>query len=180
MKRSTIILTIVLVVVIVAAAGFWYWSSTANTSPAVTQTTNNAGANTNTGGVNTPAGSTAKPSPTSTSDIVLNSQSTTTLGIYLTAPNGMTLYIYKSDKARVSNCTGACAITWPPYTVSASVAATLVGSTPGITGSVGTIKRANGTIQVTYNNLPLYFYSGDKLVGDAKGQNVAGFVIVNL
>jgi predicted lipoprotein with Yx(FWY)xxD motif len=92
----------------------------------------------------------------------------------------MTLYIDKADKARVSNCTGACAVTWPPYTVPSSIAANLVGSTPGITGSVGTIKRANGAIQVTYNNLPLYFYSRDKLVGDAKGQNIGGFVIVNL
>jgi predicted lipoprotein with Yx(FWY)xxD motif len=110
----------------------------------------------------------------------LNTESTTTLGTYLAAPNGMTLYLYKADQAGVSNCTGACAAEWPPYTISASIATPIVGSTPGITGAVGTITRADGTIQVTYNNMPLYFYAKDKIVGDAKGQNVGGFVIVNL
>ena len=61
---------------------------------------------------------------------------------------------------------GDCAGTWPPLTVPA-------GSTPtgdtGVTGKFATITRDDGTVQVTYNGLPLYFFSGDKKVGDANG-----------
>ena len=47
------------------------------------------------------------------------------------------------------------------------------GATPtgdtGVSGKFGTITRDDGTVQVTYNGLPLYFFSGDKKVGDANG-----------
>ena len=83
--------------------------------------------------------------------------------------NGMTVYTYAKDIANsgTSACTGGCITRWPALTVPA-------GSTPtaatGITGKLGTITRTDdGTLQVTYNGLPLYFYSGDKTPGDANG-----------
>ena len=84
----------------------------------------------------------------------------------------MTLYTFSKDTANsgTSACTsaGGCITTWPALTVPA-------GTTPtagaGATGTIGTISRtdSNGALQVTYNGLPLYYFSGDKAVGDSKG-----------
>lgn len=83
--------------------------------------------------------------------------------------NGMTVYTFTKDVANsgTSACTGGCLTKWPALTVPA-------GSTPAggsdITGKLGTITRADdGSAQVTYNGLPLYFYSGDKAPGDSNG-----------
>jgi predicted lipoprotein with Yx(FWY)xxD motif len=83
--------------------------------------------------------------------------------------NGKTVYQFANDvkDSGKSNCTGGCATTWPPLTVAA-------GATPsggsGVTGTLGTITRADdGTLQVTYKGLPLYFFSGDTAAGDANG-----------
>lgn len=183
MKRSSTI-WIIVIVVIVVIAGIWYWSSSMGTqnasntgANATTSATAGTGTNNAGGGTSATSGS---GSTSANSVVILNSESTTTLGTYLAATNGMTLYLYTKDTAHVSNCTGTCATTWPPYTITATQAKSLLGSTAGITGAIGTITRANGSIQVTYNNLPLYLYSGDQIVGDAKGQNLDGFVIVNL
>jgi predicted lipoprotein with Yx(FWY)xxD motif len=83
--------------------------------------------------------------------------------------NGMTVYTYTKDTAGSgqSTCSGACLTKWPALTVPA-------GSSPtagnGVAGQLGTITRAdNGTMQVTYNGLPLYFYAGDNAPGDTNG-----------
>jgi predicted lipoprotein with Yx(FWY)xxD motif len=83
--------------------------------------------------------------------------------------NGMTVYTFAKDTADsgTSACTGTCLTTWPALTVPA-------GSTPtagsGAGGKLGTITRSDdGSIQVTYNGLPLYFFSGDHAKGDSNG-----------
>jgi predicted lipoprotein with Yx(FWY)xxD motif len=83
--------------------------------------------------------------------------------------NGMTVYTFSKDVANsgTSACTGACITRWPALTIAA-------GSTPaggtGVAGKLGTIARTDdGTTQVTYNGLPLYFFSGDTAPGDANG-----------
>jgi predicted lipoprotein with Yx(FWY)xxD motif len=83
--------------------------------------------------------------------------------------NQMTLYTFDKDVAGsgTSNCTGGCLTTWPALTVAA-------GDTPsggaGVTGTLGTITRADdGSLQVTYNGLPLYFFANDKAPGDTNG-----------
>jgi predicted lipoprotein with Yx(FWY)xxD motif len=83
--------------------------------------------------------------------------------------NGMTVYTFTKDVANsgTSACTGGCLTKWPALTIPA-------GSTPaggsGVTGKLATITRTDdGTLQVTYNGLPLYFFSGDKAAGDANG-----------
>lgn len=81
----------------------------------------------------------------------------------------MTVYTFSNDKANsgTSACTGGCLTKWPALTVSAGTKPT-AGS--GVTGMLGTFTRTdNGTLQVTYNGLPLYFYSGDKAPGDTNG-----------
>ena len=84
----------------------------------------------------------------------------------------MTVYTFTKDVANngTSACTATddCIANWPALTVP-------TGTTPtagaGATGKIGTITRTdtNGALQVTYNGLPLYFFSGDKAVGDSNG-----------
>ena len=114
-----------------------------------------------------PAAPTAAPAPANASTVTVAQN--TKLGPLLVGPSGMTLYIFKKDSANVSNCAGKCAVAWPPLAVMGTPTA---GS--GVTAGLGTIKRADGTAQVTYNGWPLYYYGGDSKPGDATGQNVGG------
>lgn len=100
----------------------------------------------------------------------VEAKSVGTIGTVLVAgSNGMTVYTFTKDTkdSGTSACTGGCLAKWPALTVPA-------GSTPvagaGVTGKLGTITRADdGTLQVTYNGLPLYFFVNDKAPGDANG-----------
>ena len=116
-----------------------------------------------------PSPSTGGPSP-SASAATVDATSVGTLGNVLVAgTNGMTVYTFTMDvkDSGTSNCTGGCLVTWPALTVDAG--ATPTGG-PGVSGTLGTITRADdGTTQVTYNGLPLYFFSGDAAPGDSKG-----------
>jgi predicted lipoprotein with Yx(FWY)xxD motif len=96
----------------------------------------------------------------------------TTTGQYLIADNGMTLYTYANDTTDTSNCTSQCAVTWPPYTIDS--ADELANLQAGIGGKAGFITRADGSMQVTYNGMPVYFYTGDQASGDTNGQGVGG------
>jgi predicted lipoprotein with Yx(FWY)xxD motif len=81
----------------------------------------------------------------------------------------MTLYNFTSDvkDSGKSACSGGCIQKWPALIVPAG--GTPTGGT-GVTGKLGTITREDdGTLQVTYNGLPLYFYEDDKAPGDANG-----------
>src|SRR6516165_3975259 len=86
----------------------------------------------------------------------------------LTNANGFTLYSFSPDTSTTSKCNGKCATVWPP--VKGPVTAT------GITGTFGTITRADGSIQATFEGHPLYAYVGDTSPGQAKGNglNAAG------
>jgi predicted lipoprotein with Yx(FWY)xxD motif len=103
--------------------------------------------------------------------LTLGSTASTTMGAYLTAQNGMTLYVLTTDTPDTSSCSGSCATNWPPLTVAGNTAVT--GPT-GATGTFGTINRSDGTIQVTYNHMPLYYYAGDSAAGDTNGQGKLG------
>jgi len=83
----------------------------------------------------------------------------------LTNANGLTLYSFAPDTMTTSNCNGTCAQLWPP--VHGPVTAG-----PGVTGRLGTITRANGAIQATYNGHPLYTYVADTAPGQAKGNGL--------
>jgi predicted lipoprotein with Yx(FWY)xxD motif len=96
-------------------------------------------------------------------------RASSSLGQILVAQNGMTLYMFASDKNGKSSCSGPCATFWPPYTGTPKA-----GS--GIDASLlGTTARSDGTTQVTYAGRPLYTYSGDPSPGDTNGQGVNTF-----
>ncbi len=89
----------------------------------------------------------------------------------LVGSNGRTLYLFQGDKNGMSACSGACAAAWPPDIVTGSPQA---GS--GVSQSLlGTINRPDGTVQVTYNGHPLYYFTADTATGTAHGQGVKAF-----
>jgi predicted lipoprotein with Yx(FWY)xxD motif len=97
---------------------------------------------------------------------------TAPLGKFLVGPDGKTLYTFTNDTAaNASTCVDACATTWPPL-MAMGGAAPAAGT--GVTGTLATFARADGSMQVSYNGKPLYFYSQDTKAGDTNGQGVAG------
>ena len=83
----------------------------------------------------------------------------------LTNARGYTLYWFVPDPPAKSTCYGTCAVYWPPV-----LGTPAAGS--GVTGKLGTIKRSDGAVQVTYDHHPLYTYVGDSAPGQANGNNI--------
>lgn len=91
------------------------------------------------------------------------------LGNFLVDGKGMTLYLYTKDSPGVSNCKDGCLEAWPPLLTNGDPQAG-----DGVTGKLGTITRDDGTVQVTYDDMPLYYYVSDTQPGDTTGQGVGG------
>jgi predicted lipoprotein with Yx(FWY)xxD motif len=83
----------------------------------------------------------------------------------LTNSKGFTLYSFAPDTPTTSKCYGSCAAYWPPV-----IGSSAAGS--GLPGKTATIKRTDGTTQLTYNGHPLYTYIGDTAPGQASGNNL--------
>ena len=83
----------------------------------------------------------------------------------LTNASGFTLYWFVPDTATRSTCYGTCVGYWPPVPGTAAAG-------PGVTGTLATIKRSDGTTQVTYDGHPLYTYVGDTAPGQAFGNGL--------
>lgn len=91
------------------------------------------------------------------------------LGKILADGAGFTLYMYAPDHRGPSTCSGVCATSWPPVLLPSGVTRPTAG--PGISAALlGTTRRANGALQVTYNKWPLYLWQGDGAPGQATGQ----------
>ena len=93
------------------------------------------------------------------------------LGRILVDTRGRTLYLFEKDKRGRSSCSGACAAIWPPLIARGKPLAR-GGVKPSLLGSV---RRANGTKQVTYDGHPLYRYAGDAHAGSTAGQDLQDF-----
>ena len=83
----------------------------------------------------------------------------------VTNSKGMTLYWFAPDSSTASKCTGSCATYWPPVTGPVTA-----GS--GVTGTLSTITRPDGSTQATYDGHPLYTYVADTAAGQAKGNGL--------
>jgi len=96
---------------------------------------------------------------------------TTKLGPILVSSRGHTLYLFAKDRNGRSSCSGSCAKFWPPLlsqsrpTAGAGVNSSLLGTT----------KRSNGSMQVSYNRHPLYTYALDKQAGQTNGEGSSAF-----
>lgn len=89
-------------------------------------------------------------------------------GSYLTDGNGMSLYLFLKDSNGQSTCYSQCAQAWPPVLTKNKQ----VKSGKNVKSSMlGTIKRKDGSLQVTYNGHPLYYYEDDNSAGDVEGQD---------
>jgi len=95
----------------------------------------------------------------------------TKLGLILVDGKGRTLYDFVKDKSTTSTCYDACAALWPPLFTKGKPHAG-----HGVRASLlGTTKRRDGKLEVTYNRHPLYFYVADSKPGQTTGQGLNQF-----
>jgi predicted lipoprotein with Yx(FWY)xxD motif len=93
------------------------------------------------------------------------------LGQILVDSHGRTLYLFARDKNHKSTCYGLCAGYWPALTTK--------GKPKAINGArralLGTTRRKDGRMQVTYRGHPLYRFSGDTGAGQTSGEGLTDF-----
>ena len=112
------------------------------------------------------AGGSAGTSTSSPVATTAGSLKTATIGgaTVLTNAQGFTLYSFAPDTPTKSNCNGTCAQNWPPVKGPATAS--------GVTGTFGTITRADGSVQATFDGHPLYAFAGDTAPGQDKGNGL--------
>jgi predicted lipoprotein with Yx(FWY)xxD motif len=94
------------------------------------------------------------------------------LGPIITAGDGMTVYLFVSDAQGTPTCTDACGEVWPPLKVDD---ADQVAAGDGVDASLlDTVEHPDAGTQVTYNDWPLYLFTGDSAPGDINGQGQGG------
>lgn len=101
------------------------------------------------------------------------------LGAVIVDADGMTLYdshgddpmLYQFDRSPVPTCFEACADTWPPLLTPRPPVA-IGGAEASL---LGTIRRRDGYLQVTYDGHPLYRFAQDVLVGETNGNRIVSF-----
>jgi predicted lipoprotein with Yx(FWY)xxD motif len=96
-------------------------------------------------------------------------------GSYLTGKNGMALYIFKKDTkdSGKSVCNGQCLANWPAYDADQ----TSEIEAEGASGTLSIITRDDGSKQLAYNGLPLYYFAGDKAAGDTNGKAIPNWAL---
>ena len=99
------------------------------------------------------------------------STASTSLGKIVVTSSGRTLYLFAKDTNGKSTCTGQCATFWPPLIASAKPRAG-AGARASL---LGTTRRADGRMQVTYNHHPLYTFAKDTKKGQTTGEGVSAF-----
>jgi predicted lipoprotein with Yx(FWY)xxD motif len=101
----------------------------------------------------------------------LGTRSISGIGAVLQAPSGFTLYHLTTETNGKVSCTGNCASTWPPLIASSGK---VPAASPDVAGHLGTVERPDGSLQVTFDGMPLYTYAGDSGPGQANGQGIGG------
>jgi predicted lipoprotein with Yx(FWY)xxD motif/uncharacterized cupredoxin-like copper-binding protein len=92
------------------------------------------------------------------------------VGTILTDPKGRTLYIFTKDtEANKSTCAADCLANWPAFTAEAPLTLPM-----GVDGELSSFDRSDGSTQVSYNGMPLYYFAGDSGAGDINGQGKGG------
>jgi predicted lipoprotein with Yx(FWY)xxD motif len=114
----------------------------------------------------TPSASASSGSAGTASSAVIGTRSTS-IGTVLVNAEGHTLYWFAKDTPTTSNCTGTCATYWPPVLGSPKAAA---GTS--LPKAFGTIKRAGGQVQASYDGHPLYTYASDTSAGMTSGNGL--------
>jgi predicted lipoprotein with Yx(FWY)xxD motif len=99
------------------------------------------------------------------------STASTGLGRILVNSGGRTLYMFGKDKNDKSACAGMCAKFWPPLIANGKPRAS-AGARASL---LGTTKRADGRMQVTYKRHPLYTFVKDTKKGQTHGEGLTAF-----
>ena len=107
--------------------------------------------------------------PTARSTMVTTAR--TGLGRIIVDGRGRSLYLFEKDPRGQSTCSGLCATYWPPVLSNGKPIA-IKGAKQSLLGS---IRRADGTRQVSYAGHPLYFFSGDTMRGQTNGEGLQDF-----
>jgi len=97
-------------------------------------------------------------------------------GNIVTDDRGLTLYRYAPDQPNSSTCYDSCAVAWPPVVVDSvpNVA------DPNLAAGLGVAPRTDGSLQLTYQSQPLYYFIGDRNPGDTTGNGQDGvWFVVN-
>jgi predicted lipoprotein with Yx(FWY)xxD motif len=102
---------------------------------------------------------------------IVKVMNTPKLGKVIVDSEGMTLYDFHKDKGTTSTCYGECAKDWPPLLTKGKAKA-MGGANASL---LGTTKRKDGTVQVTYKGHPVYTFFLDQKPGDTKGNDVDFF-----
>jgi predicted lipoprotein with Yx(FWY)xxD motif len=92
------------------------------------------------------------------------------VGEHLVDAEGRTLYVFTNDMPGMSHCSDDCAANWPPYLVDSAE----LTAGEGVSAELGTIDRGDGTLQVTLDGWPLYYFAADQSSGDTSGEGVGG------
>jgi len=116
-----------------------------------------------------------EPTAAATAEVPVTGSGTTvamtasaSFGPILVDDKGMTLYMFEKDTPNTSSCYGNCATNWPPLLTTGDPVAG-----DGVDAALlGVTERTDGTMQVTYNGWPLYYYIKDAQAGDLVGQGV--------
>jgi len=117
-------------------------------------------------GGSTPAASVAAQTNAGTAANTIRTRSTSH-GTVLVDAAGRTLYWFAKDTPKQSSCHHSCAVYWPPVLGSAAA-----GTGMSLPHGFGTITRADGKTQATYDGHPLYTYAGDTAPGQVNGNGV--------
>jgi predicted lipoprotein with Yx(FWY)xxD motif len=118
-------------------------------------------------GKTTGSSSTQPAAPSTGSSNATVTTASSSLGTILVDARGMTPYHLSAEQGGKFICTSsACTGIWHPLTIAS-------GTTPsGTVSSLGTIKRPDGTTQVTYSGSPLYTFAQDHGAGETGGQGI--------
>jgi predicted lipoprotein with Yx(FWY)xxD motif len=167
------LLSVALLLVLSACGDDDATSTTATTGAATTTTA--AAATTTSDATTTTGAATTTTEAATTTTVATTGRFLTTiddddLGEILVDHDGFTLYLFLPDNQSTPTCNGTCATTWPPFEDDGEVGAG-ADVDPALLGSVA---RTDGSLQVTYNGWPLYYYLPDVTPGDTGGQGIGG------
>jgi len=120
------------------------------------------------------ADTTAQSTTKSVPSLTIATYKTPEDGTLISGENNRTLYVLEADEKstsaheKLSTCYAGCAAVWPPA---------LASGAPAVAGKanaslLGLTMRRDGSKQVTYNGLPLYYYAADTKAGQATGNHL--------
>jgi predicted lipoprotein with Yx(FWY)xxD motif len=167
-NRTTYGFALLALVVALAVAGCG-GSGSGNTESSGSETSSGAGGAY--GGGESGATGEKAPAGAESGAAVLTVAGAPKVGAVLVNAEGFTVYDFRKDKGTTSSCYGACEQAWPPVI---SEGAPTAGE-GAMSSKLGTTKRKDGTMQVTYAGHPLYTFVEDRKPGEANGNGVSAF-----